>query len=330
MKNNRRRFTIYFFVFFFFISLVILFAVKRSSSTLPNFVKEKIRWSRIIEKDGAENTYKKLKEQYKNTNMKHVQAHLFGEALYKKMGIEGVAICDGAFGFGCFHGLLVSSLAEKGIDSIKELDKVCIQKFGPTQLGCQHGIGHGILEYIGHEKLIDALNLCTQLTWQGKLFGCQGGVLMEYDFPLSLNSTTIKPRYAAGDALYQPCQTIDNKFKLACINELTLWWKALFKNDYPKLSILCDHFNQPEEREVCYWGIGQEAYRTVKYDTTKIVDICKKMPQKYDEALCRAGAYFVHIDDLRSRDEALCQGLGEYSEICLKKAKIVDIYQSEK
>ena len=86
----------------------------------------------------------------------------FGDALYHTTSLKGIHICDSKFGFGCYHSFLEEAITDKGLSAINDLDNECSKQFSKGG-SCQHGIGHGILSYLGDDKLSQALTLCTTL-----------------------------------------------------------------------------------------------------------------------------------------------------------------------
>src|SRR3989338_2641211 len=143
-------------------------------------------WSARIDSIGTARAYGEFKEAYEaqDSKFQHLAAHVMGSLLYEKEGLAGLGICDATFAFGCYHSFFGSAVSKEGIGAIKDFDRICMEKFGPWGTGCPHGIGHGILEYMGHEKLDEALAACAHTTQKHPLLGCTSGVFMEYNFPV--------------------------------------------------------------------------------------------------------------------------------------------------
>ena len=122
---------------------------KDSNCTIDFFLKEQGILEQRLQSEDAAEVYADILSTYKNSapRNQHGIAHIFGEVLYKSRGLSGITVCDGSFAFGCFHGLMVNALPKEGLGSVQQLDQMCNQKFGEYNLGCQHGLGHGIAEF---------------------------------------------------------------------------------------------------------------------------------------------------------------------------------------
>lgn len=283
---------------------------------------------KLIEKKGVENAYKHLKTIYDPaTAAAHSTFHLFGEVLYQKFSVNGIEYCDGFAGFGCYHGHFIKAVAEKGVEIAIELDKVCLAKFGEKGLGCPHGIGHGLLEYFGHGKITEALEICKKLTWKGPLFGCSGGVFMENNFPTVFEkdgARRVSTREAHGN-LFQPCIDAPVGYKQACYFEQASWWNDVLKRDSQKIGNFCNSLKDQSENESCLLGAGNSIAEISEYNANEVAQYCKSVPGNKSIALCRAGAAWAFFANPAKREisKTLCQGLGNFEDLCLSKMMIV-------
>ena len=276
-----------------------------------NLTVERKKWNKLIDLVGPKEAFMKLKGEFKEQfNSAHEAAHRFGEVLYQKDGLDAITICDETFDYACYHGVIFSAIQDKGVAIIRKLNQVCLERFGPDKPGCQHGIGHGILEYLGLDKLVEALNLCSQLSWHGRLFGCQGGVMMQYNFPVSLRKDYTGQRRVADDNPYVPCLTLPPRYNEVCFLELTRLWYKAYNRDFAKMGKLCQKIIKKEGQETCFWGIGLNAGVNTGFDTLKNRQICTLMPDTQSEILCRAGSYlgYVHTNHKATRED-FCQDL---------------------
>src|SRR3989344_3237697 len=107
----------------------------------------------------------------------HSLAHIVGAILYDREGIAGLSNCTNDFAFGCYHGFAGGVIEKRGITGVGEFTEACKRQEDVTD--CEHGIGHGLLAYLGSDELIDALELCPQVP-SGTVGGCYNGVFMEY------------------------------------------------------------------------------------------------------------------------------------------------------
>ena len=188
------------------------------------FREEQSALEKRLLRENAAKVYADILVKYAHTapNSQHGIAHIFGEVLYKTTGLSGITVCDNSFAFGCFHGFLFNAIADKDIASINDLDRMCIEKFGEYNLGCQHGIGHGIAEHYGSQNLDQSLDACATLSWKHRLMGCSGGVFMEYMMPSlsgkGAGSVQVNP--LTPNDPYAPCDNIKHQFKPECFYNL--------------------------------------------------------------------------------------------------------------
>jgi hypothetical protein len=277
-------------------------------------------WMKQIEEDGGFEAYQLFgdKNSQKSINQTHELAHAFGEALYKVEGIEGVAVCDSNFAFGCYHSFFGQALIDNGIDIITELDEACIRVYGEKGLGCQHGIGHGVLAELGKDNLSSALDACSTLNWQGPIGGCSSGVFMEYN--LSTMGTGLIDEYSP-DATYFPCTKVSQKYQQACYFEMPALWVQQLDRDYQVVGELCAEVSDEISRQVCYRGVGNIVAGTSDLDPELVITACAKMPNPEGIALCTEGAVWIFSNEKELGDtwKQLCQPLvGVDRERCLK------------
>ncbi|MDP3778765.1 MAG: hypothetical protein Q8R30_01795 [bacterium] len=247
-----------------------------------------------VDRIGSKGAYEELKRDYAERRFEdqHTAAHLFGELLYQKEGIHGVTFCDELFAFGCYHGFFGTALSREGVGMIKELDRACVEKFG-TATGCQHGIGHGLMEYFGRGNLVAALRGCEQTTQKNPLHGCSSGVFMDYNEPVIFSGNNVNSSIRAlnRDNPHEPCNTVvPEKFRSSCYFEIGLWWKHTLGDDYGKLGELCRQVHDKEQRTSCYLGLGNVAASSSEYDTAATIASCEKMSKAEGEMYCRVGA----------------------------------------
>jgi hypothetical protein len=170
-------------------------AISASSETMTseklNIIDEKEKWKEKIISAGPKTAYGEFKQAFSSFrfDQQHVMAHLFGELLYQEGGTAYLETCDSEFSFGCYHGFFTTAIYGEGDSVIMELDRICIETGGLGASGCQHGLGHGLVEYYGHtlDGLKNALQSCEDTTSYSKKFGC---TLCQYSNLLSKYSTS--------------------------------------------------------------------------------------------------------------------------------------------
>lgn len=306
--------------------------VLTGSEISRDIIEEKKRLISLMDKMGTKKTYQQFKSEYENVHFgrQHTVAHIVGELIYEKEGINGLAICDATFAFGCYHSFFGKALAENGPDVISEMDKACIDKFGPLGTGCQHGIGHGLMEYFGHDKLISALDACSTTSQKNPLFGCTSGVFMEYNVPIVITASDAftKPRKLDKKDPYNPCPNLLSKYQESCYNEMAQWWdkEGNYWKDYQKIGQLCQAIPESKNREACFLGTGNVAAPGSQYNVVEAIDKCNKMPTKETRLLCRSGASWSFFSSVTYRHLAaeVCDDLDlEAKSKCVQDSDLI-------
>ncbi len=259
-------------------------------------VSERERWSKIIDAVGPEQAYSDFKSEYMNENFgkQHLAAHIMGTLLYQKEGIAGQAVCDSTFSFGCYHSFFSKALTDKGLSIIPKLNQVCLDKFGPLGSGCQHGIGHGIMDYFGPSHLLAALNACQPTTTPSPIAGCTSGVFMEYNVPVIISETdaVAESRPINPQKPYDPCPQLPESFQESCYYSIGQWWDQtdVYRGKWKEQGLLCKNIPNATHMETCYLGIGNVAAPDNGFDPDKAIAACKEMPDAKAIVICQAGA----------------------------------------
>lgn len=285
-------------------------------------------WKTRMHEVGAERAYNEFKGEYANTDFahQHLAAHIYGELLYREMGLDGLSICDASFAFGCYHSFFTSAIATEGESIIPQLDDICRKKFGVLGTGCQHGLGHGALEYAGHAYMQDALDMCRRTQQVNPLFGCTSGVFMEYYTPIMVSKSDAQSTITTFDKKnpYGVCQNLQDKdFRLSCYYELGHWWgnSAI---TYSAMGIYCASL-QGAEQEVCFQGVADTITVAARYDVDQSVSQCRTMPEK-GVAACLSGVAWTLFAEpkVRARARSACDSLSDQDKRqCLARTNIM-------
>lgn len=265
-----------------------------------------------VQKEGGERAYLKLKEQFEKKEpqssvIPHLAAHLFGEIIYQDMGMDGLTICDKSFTYGCFHGFFNAITSEKGIEYIPELNRICKENTKViSPLACQHGLGHGLGEYYGPEKVGLSLKECRKMGAESIPFGCVGGVFMEYNFPsmfdfISQNDDVVR-KFDENNP-YGPCMNVEDEFRKSCYFRLTEWWEVITEKDYRKMGNLCGGIRAEAYKNACFTGIGAALITTNGFLTPQAKESCSLMPNKISVELCLTGSSFI-LKTVQKNEEA--------------------------
>lgn len=290
---------------------------------------------KLIEEQTAPRAYETVKQIVSGIpqEQQHLAVHLIGESIYRTLGVEGVAVCDDAYGFGCYHGFFGTAIAAEGPETLVEFDKICVQKFGMMGLGCPHGIGHGLGEYYGPGRLSEQLAVCAKLSWQGERFGCSGGVFMEYNYPTTISGakalTATRPFNP--EQPYHPCTGVDSRFTKSCYLELAAWYYDVFSGDISRIQTLCAGITESAYKMECYRGLGLAVVPHMQYDVTKTRAACDKISDTAGRRWCYAGAswsFFAH-PHYSSQAETVCMSLGKAeASQCKTEADLLGLIQN--
>jgi hypothetical protein len=293
--------------------------------TVADVQKFKVSVAELLRESGPEAAYAELKSSFASAaaSSQHLAAHLFGATLFETLGVESVRTCDPSFGFGCFHGFFAAAVAAHGLDQVATLDASCVKAYGPLGTGCQHGIGHGIMEYFGPDKLLDALNACAKTTQQSFLFGCTSGVFMEYNVPIVVTDTSAltAPRLLDTSKPLSPCTGIATEgWRLSCFYELAQFW--LQGNSFSQMGKWCAQIGQTTEQSVCMYGVGNMVAVHYHYSVADIIHECDTYGLPNIRQACKAGAawaLYAQPDVVRSHAAEVCEQDSE----CLTRAVLI-------
>lgn len=304
-----------FFHFFKHPSLGISNNTTKSANLSPNDLPNQHKyWIEEITAKGGLQAFKdfKIVVQTLSPNTQHTLSHIFGQSLFEIGDLKNISICDSSFSYGCFHGFFAAAVKANGLNIINQADQACIDKLGAKGFGCQHGIGHGLLEYLGKDKLSNALDICSRLSSPGGIFYCTDGVFMEYDFPASeLNGLIRTQTRLVSTDLYQPCDSVQDRYKQSCYYNLPNWWEQVLNKNNQKIGQLCFRINQSDLKDFCYLGIGRAIPPLNKYSVNQSITDCSYIPEEVSNELCRvaAGQDFYSLPQYREESFLLCNGL---------------------
>ena len=274
-------------------------------------VSERRYWEREIDELGPEKAYQVFKDMYAKIGITkaHTKAHIFGEALFNKRGLEGAHICDEAYNYGCYHSFFAKTIGAYGVSILPILSEECGKKRNPGV--CLHGIGHGLQWYFGDEHLLESLSECSKIPAKNPVVGCGSGVFMEYNMRNAEDPALVQIRPPDGDHLQSPCDKVPRKYGQACYFEQPRWWDQLFKHDYQKIRDLCEEVKDESLRETCFFGLGHIEVATQKngYDVAHAIAGCTLAPDRRALVACRSGvawSFFV-IPEVAEKYPLICE-----------------------
>ncbi len=248
-------------------------------------------WQEQIARHGSAKAFALFKQKNESAprERQHFSAHVFGVTLAEHDGVQGITSCDPSFGYGCYHGFFSKIISEGGEGYITKLDAACVAAHGPFGTGCQHGIGHGILEYVGYQRIADALELCRQTTQKVPLLGCTSGVFMEYFNPLVQTGDTLSQGQRPLDKArpQEPCDTVKEEFKQSCYFELGHSYYLHLRNAPVEQGSLCAQVPRAYAA-YCYLGLGDSQGPISGYKLQESITFCNTFEGE-GRIACRAG-----------------------------------------
>ena len=262
-------------------------AVSYSSS---NLAIDKARYKALLNILGPQKTYAMFKKDFANKpRLSHQAMHFMGDLLYdyylqKGMALEGLTTCDSTFDYGCYHQYIARLLLDHGLSVLNAVDKICIEK---NALDCGHGIGHGLIEFLGPARLADALKACKTLSGRD-ISTCSSGAFMDYNIPLAIGpNLQVVPRTLDKNNPVSPCDKsfIPIDFRAECYFQLPHWWFQFADVSPRQIGQWCLLAPQIYQ-EKCFLGMGVDLPGRESYNVQKILSDCKTMPYENASNWC--------------------------------------------
>ena len=225
-------------------------------------------WTRVAEERGSAQAYAAFTDAYADdAERTHAMAHLMGDIMFEQEGADALLLCDGSFGFGCYHQVSLRAVLEAADPS--EVGSLCSETVSAA--ACAHGLGHGLA--VAYRGQLDAAFLVCQGTVD-RASACARGVFMEWLVP-------IEARFAQGgnglippdpDRPYVPCE-MTASFRPECYFSLPQWWFAHARSIGDVLA-LCESAPLAVRLD-CFAGIGITLPALLGYDRRLIADACR-------------------------------------------------------
>lgn len=277
---------------------------------------------RAVGPEEAHDEFARFEEQIE-VSQQHKYAHIFGRALYKEEGLDGVGVCDMRFQFGCLHEYFGHVIAEYGLEILPRVAEACLKQIEKDH-PCQHGMGHGILASLGYDDvqlLNKSLEVCNELYTDDPINGCMGGAFMEFNLYESLGSEA-SPRNAVKDGWYSPCVSLGEEYQRSCAWWLPQWWHEYMKLverpgvsvtvRFERLGELCRNFPVAEYRRDCFQQLGQMTVWGADFELEETKRLCSVATQTRSElTLCLSYAAYMmnYYDEGVATATAVCADL---------------------
>lgn len=297
------------------------FAAPQSQS---GYYKTEDYWRGRIQTTGAEKAYLELVNSVDRTStqLPHMQAHIFGAALFKELGADGVVVCDDSMAYGCLHEMFERIINEYGVDGLEKYVDVCKRKRDSWH-PCHHALGHGLIAYYDYseEALKSTLDICKNRFYEDPINGCVGGAFMEFNLYLT-TAPVVNPRPVGDTGWFYPCTAISGEFQQACYFWLPQWWRELMKRGgmsgdetFKTMGEKCRALPRTEYRQECIERVGQHASYESEFNVERAKELCDIASGTDKERfLCRTySAFSFRYTHAHMQAEALemCSGLAD-------------------
>lgn len=246
----------------------------------------------------------------------HLAAHIFGDVLYAREGMNGFPVCGPEFGFGCYHGFMGALIHEQGIEAISQLDTACLLGHGELGLGCFHGIGHGLVSYYGYGilDLTKALSVCGTLSWKGEYGGCADGAFMEYNLRTMQIDTGGATRQFSAASHDEPCDSVAPEFRISCQFNQGEWWRQSLIGEEgasARMGKFCADLSNGDERMACFRGVGYAYAAGLDFNAGRGITFCEQYADTVEggRVWCREGyAWALYATGAKDGALSVCTG----------------------
>lgn len=197
----------------------------------------------------------------------HRAAHIIGQVLYEREGLDAIGICGDAFTYGCLHQVMGLAATEFGVASSTALITACHDTTGVRYGTCAHSVGHGLVFSIEYERgrIEQALKICDdiQMPPVDQVQSCYAGVFMEYNMRLMLYQYP-EPRELGDEPPRALCDELtDPIHRRMCVFWMIPWLHAV-QYDYSyrpqtfaEMGALCQLLEEQPLRRECFMSIGR-------------------------------------------------------------------------
>ena len=219
------------------------------------------------------------------TGQTHLLNHASGDFAYKKYGNKGILYCKEYFLASCFHAVILETIANEGVNTLEKTMESCWEKDITVASQCAHGIGHGVLAWVGYKNLTEALKICDGLATKDSrfpLFNCHDGVFMENLWAVHNDGQPSPDRWIKHDDPYYPCNDpqIKEEWQAGCwANQASLMYQ-MFEGDVKKVGEYCDVVENKSYRENCYNNLARQIHPLTESNIDKTLYYCGLLPKE--------------------------------------------------
>lgn len=268
------------------------------------------------------------------TGETHLLNHLSGDYLYKTEGLAGILNCKDYFLSSCHHGLILNAIAKEGTESLSKIMDICYERGNPVSVQCAHGIGHGLLAWLGYKKLPAALMQCEFLHTQDPsfpIFNCQDGIFMENLWAVHEDGKPSRDRWIREKERHYPCTEarLKESWRDACWSNQPSVMYQMFKGDLSQTAEGCEE--APEKyRDMCFNGLARQIHPLTKGKVREVFSLCALLPENRRSACASTIATSDYAVGGRKLPFEICaQSPAENKETCYQNLfSIMRTYQN--
>ena len=239
----------------------------------------------------------------------HRISHAIGAgALARFRGEVGEAFARGSASCwsGYYHGILERAFRDVPESRIAAVSRrLCssnkIRRTTFLAYQCVHGLGHGLMIYMGYE-LPAALEVCDRLATGWDRTSCTGGVFMENQ----QSSYGFRSKWLKSDDLIYPCNVVAERHKLYCYLMATSHILPEVDWNWRRAAEWCRK-SDPKWVATCFQSLGRDASGQTRQDAEEIVAVCDKADEMARECVFGAARDIVANDFGPRRAVLLCR-----------------------
>ncbi|MEK7147811.1 MAG: hypothetical protein AAB758_00780, partial [Patescibacteria group bacterium] len=212
------------------------------------------------------------------TGETHILVHTIGDYIYDHYGIGGLPYCKDYFLSACYHGFIIDTLGDHGMEGMTEVMEKCNEVGPAVAVQCAHAAGHGFVAWNDYD-LLKALKMCDELGDKVRQFGyfnCYDGVFMENMWGVH-NGAPSEKRWIKSDDIYYPCNDprIPEKYIGGCwSNQASLIYHEFYDGNLRKTALACEAVENKPYREICYNNFYRQIHPLTGGDKKKVVELC--------------------------------------------------------
>ena len=211
------------------------------------------------------------------TGQTHLLIHVIGDYIYRVYGSLGLPLCRDYFLSACYHGFIINTLDDSGIEGIVEAIDKCKTAGPGVSAQCAHAAGHSFVAWHDY-NLIKGLEMCDQLGAQVKnfaYFNCYSGAFMENVWGVH-NGAPSEKRWVKEDDINYPCDDprIPEKYLNGCWSTQATLIYQHYNGNLKKTAEACDMVKNSTYQTTCYDNFARQIHPLTNNSVDKVFSLC--------------------------------------------------------